>query len=419
MAAGRSNPHGFANQQNSSFNSVSTPTFAYGIPNGANLPAAGGGIPQPPPRPNRVQTNRFQAYRSNPFASYGLYNTNSYASNPYGVNYGMNYGMNYGYNGFGASNNVLDDYNSLYRHVEGSSRHAFQSIESIVQAFTSVSMMLDSTFQALYSSFRAVVGVADNLSRLRSQIYNIVSALAFMRTLRYIVRKILEILRLRPKGHAAEAWAEASSGLMPQQSVFSPDTKGLSSWPIIMFFGIIMGAPWLIWKLISPKVPGWVTGDDEHYVSYCLYNFVAESSDELSFTAGQKIIIAPRDEQPRLKGWILASVDGEKIGIVPANYIKEPVRYAGRKNTLVQTTTNQPPAAPQHHQQQQASLAPQYRQPPPAHQQPPLVPHHQQHPPPPVQVNTPTNRQASSISLASDKNMEDVFDNCHNSSTIT
>lgn len=153
---------------------------------------------------------------------------------------------------YGSSSSNTINYNSLYHQVEDSSRQAFQSIESIVQAFTSVSMMLDSTFQALYSSFRAVVGVADNLSRLKSQICHMVSALAIIRTLRYLVRKVLEILRLSPPGKADAAWNEAVGGLVSQK-VFSKNSRHLSSWPIIMFFGIIIGAPWLIWKLISPS----------------------------------------------------------------------------------------------------------------------------------------------------------------------
>ncbi|XP_029645133.1 peroxisomal membrane protein PEX13 isoform X2 [Octopus sinensis] len=337
MAAGRSYPFGFVNQHNSSINSASSTNFAYGLPSGPALPSASAIPPQPPPRPNRTQGSSLPSYRSSPFGSYGLYNNNSYGGNPY-MPYHSNYGMNYGYSGFGTSNSVIDDYNSLYRQVEGSSRQAFQSVESIVQAFTSVSMMLDSTFQALYSSFRAVVGVADNLSRLRSQLYSILSALAIMRTLKYIIRKILEVFRLRPKGHAAAAWQEASVGLLPQQSIFPADSKGLSSWPILMFFGIIVGAPWLIWKLISAN------------------------------------------EQPRLKGWILASVDGKKIGLVPANYIKEPVRCTGRKNILVENTINPVPSR---------------------------------------SFSCPTDSQENYGKTVSDKNMEDIFESCHSAPTVT
>ena len=107
--------------------------------------------------------------------SYGGYSP--YSS--YGIGYGgmgsyggyspySSYGS-YGYGGMGGYGG--NDYmgSSIARQAEESSRPAFQSIESIVQAFTSVSMMLDSTFQAVYNSFRAVIGVADNFTRLKTQ----------------------------------------------------------------------------------------------------------------------------------------------------------------------------------------------------------------------------------------------------------
>lgn len=336
MASGRPTPWNPVNQHNSSLqnNFYSSSNIPGGFT--SHLSGGGGGRmmgssgpPPLPPRPNASQTNRMPLYgTSSTYTPYGLYGT-SY--NPY-----MPYhsGMNYAYNSYGSSSSNGMNYNSLYQQVENSSRSAFQSIESIVQAFTSVSMMLDSTFQALYSSFRAVIGVADNLSRLKSQICHMVSALAVIRTLRYLVRKVLEILRLSPPGQADMAWKEAVGNVVSQE-VLSKNNSHFSSWPIIMFFGIIIGAPWLIWKLISPNVPKWLSGEDEHYVSVGLYNFQAENPDELSFSAGQKIIIAPKDLQPRIKGWFLASVDGKKAGIVPVNYLKEPVYCKGRRNVEV------------------------------------------------------------------------------------
>lgn len=53
-----------------------------------------------------------------------------------------------------------------------------------------------------------------------------------------------------------------------------------------------------------------------------MYDFVAEGEDELSVTAGECLKIAPKQRQPRIRGWLLASVDGKSKGIVPANYIK-------------------------------------------------------------------------------------------------
>ena len=63
-------------------------------------------------------------------------------------------------------------------------------------------------------------------------------------------------------------------------------------------------------------------GEGDHVVGEVLYDFVAEGEDEISITAGESLKIAPKQRQPRIRGWLLASVDGNSKGIVPANYIK-------------------------------------------------------------------------------------------------
>ena len=63
-------------------------------------------------------------------------------------------------------------------------------------------------------------------------------------------------------------------------------------------------------------------GDGDHVLGEVLYDFVAEGDDELSITAGECLRIAPKQRQPRVRGWLLATVDGNNKGIVPANYIK-------------------------------------------------------------------------------------------------
>lgn len=78
--------------------------------------------------------------------------------------------------------------------AEESSQHAFQSLESIVRTFGSISMMLDSTLFAVFSSFRAVLGVADHFSRLRSHLGRVFSALAIFRTAKWAYHKLLYLL---------------------------------------------------------------------------------------------------------------------------------------------------------------------------------------------------------------------------------
>lgn len=78
--------------------------------------------------------------------------------------------------------------------AEESSRNAFQSIESLVHAFSSVSMMLESTYHAMYSSFRAVLGVVDNFSRLRQMFSQFISAITILNIIRNFYKRLLHWL---------------------------------------------------------------------------------------------------------------------------------------------------------------------------------------------------------------------------------
>ena len=235
------------------FSFCSGPTSGLGtsIPGPSAAPMIGGGD-APPPIPTRpsFQGGGYSSYMpsyggySSPYSSYGGMYSSPYSS-MYG-GYGSYGGYGNGYNRFGYGQG--DSVSSFARQAEESSRPAFQSIESIVGAFSSVSMMLDSTFQAVYNSFRAVIGVADNFSRMKMQFAQIFSAFALFRTVRYLYRKLLELLRLRPRGFAEDAWTEAGDAV---QVAEASRPGGKSSWPVLMFFAIIMGGPWLIWKFLS------------------------------------------------------------------------------------------------------------------------------------------------------------------------
>lgn len=56
------------------------------------------------------------------------------------------------------------------------------------------------------------------------------------------------------------------------------------------------------------------------------YSFRASSPHELSFQAGQHIIVAPREVQQTQKllntGWALASIDNRTSGLIPINYVQ-------------------------------------------------------------------------------------------------
>ena len=47
-----------------------------------------------------------------------------------------------------------------------------------------------------------------------------------------------------------EAWSQAAESLLPSSAGDGSAPKK-STWPIMLFFAIIMGGPYLIWRLIS------------------------------------------------------------------------------------------------------------------------------------------------------------------------
>ena len=79
-------------------------------------------------------------------------------------------GYNRGYQGYQGYQGYPPTQNRFIQLAEESSLPAFQSIEAIVHAFGSVSMKLESTFHAVHSSFQAVLGVAEHLTKMKLQI---------------------------------------------------------------------------------------------------------------------------------------------------------------------------------------------------------------------------------------------------------
>lgn len=286
--------------------------------------------------------NRFGGMYGSGYNSYGysspysssfgsMYSPYGYSSSMYGNRFG------YGYNDIGGP----EGYSRFLQQAEENSRPAFQSIESIVQAFASVSMMLESTFQTVHNCFRAVLGVADHFSRLKMNMARILSALAIFRFLRYIYHRLLELLNLRQSGYAEDVWKEAASNALSiPGSPSGPGGKASPSWPIFMFFAVVVGGPYVIWRLlcnedgVSQDVPEWASGEEDHVVARAEYDFDSDRQDEVSFKAGSLLNLAPKELQPNIRGWLLASVDGKKVGLVPGNYIKIQGRRKGRKYTV-------------------------------------------------------------------------------------
>lgn len=83
------------------------------------------------------------------------------------------YGGIGGYNGYnslgGYPGQMTDDHERRFiQFAEEKSRSTFASVENVVRAFNSLATMVDNTFFAMTSSFRAVLSVAENFGKLRT-----------------------------------------------------------------------------------------------------------------------------------------------------------------------------------------------------------------------------------------------------------
>lgn len=290
--------------------------------------------PPLPPRPvqqtYRPSYSSFSSSYSSPYGSSSFY---SPGYSPYG--YGMG-GYGYGHGRLLPHSSEDVSPSRFVQQAEESSRGAFQSIESIVHAFASVSMMLDATFSAVYNSFRAVLDVANHFTRLRAHLTRVLSAFALVRTLRYLYRRLQRILGRRADSEADDLWAESANDALAT-TARGAEEQSVKSWPIFLFFAVVLGGPYLIWKLLSSAADtgtrdmNWASGEDDHVVARAEFDFTAASEEEISVRAGDMLNLAPKEQQPRVRGWLLASLDGQTTGLVPANYVKVLGKRRGRR----------------------------------------------------------------------------------------
>nr|XP_032523877.1 peroxisomal membrane protein PEX13 isoform X2 [Danaus plexippus plexippus] len=310
------------------------PSFRNPIPSTSHA-TNGLSAPVLPPRPDlSVQPS----YGMNPGMSYGgmggMGGMGSYGMGYGGYNmggYGMG-GMGMGMSPYGGYNRygpMYGDIESRFIQIaEEGSRPAFESIQSVVNAVGSVAMMMENTFFALTSSFRAILGVAENFGRLRSLFAQFWSTFAVVRSLNWLVRKLLVMLGIRTETEF-KAWAEALAATQSGTGTPEQKAKG-SSWPILLFFGVIAAAPYIVLKMlngISSSIHERLNDPSSWQNplrAVAQHDFQATSPQEISFTTDQVLTLAPQHLQGHLwnSGWLMASADRHTAGLVPVTYIK-------------------------------------------------------------------------------------------------
>lgn len=157
----------------------------------------------------------------------------------------------YGMGGFPTYGNPNADAERRFiQYAEQQSRSTFANIENIVQAVSSFALMLDNTFFAMTSSFRAVLSVAEHFGRLRSVFGHIWYSINIFRLFNWFYKKFLELLGKRVPSNSSLAWNEASGKAVGEKSVSAG-----SNFSTLAFLGLIISTPYLISKFL-PKYEG-------------------------------------------------------------------------------------------------------------------------------------------------------------------
>ncbi|KAG7442127.1 uncharacterized protein BT62DRAFT_936485 [Guyanagaster necrorhizus] len=164
-----------------------------------------------------------------------------YGGMGYGAGYGMGggfggmgYGMPYG-GGFGDPNMP-----SLTQQLESTTQHTFSLLHSIVQTFTGVAQMLESTFMATHSSFFAMVGVVDQFGQLRDALGGVLGLFGLVRWMR-------GLLTGRPNdGGFGGDFKRFANGTPPP-----PPRQPINKKPLIIFLLAVLGIPLAMTRLIK------------------------------------------------------------------------------------------------------------------------------------------------------------------------
>lgn len=205
--------------------------------------------PAPPPPPRMIQQQQQQQQHQ-----LGFYGGNNYL-NPYAFNQyqGGGFYNNYQLSPFGMQSNVpVGNFSQL---AMDESRSAFSSIESVIRAFRSISMMFESTYANVYSSFRAVTEVFDQFTRIRTDLAAIYPLVLLWRFLKYLYHRLLRILHLRSAtyGTGEETWSAIYHNLQQARvnANGSATTSSSSNLLVALFFLVSFGTPMLMLKFLN------------------------------------------------------------------------------------------------------------------------------------------------------------------------
>ncbi|KAK7051302.1 Peroxisomal membrane protein PAS20 [Paramarasmius palmivorus] len=249
-----------------------------------------------------------------------------YGSSPYGM--GGMYGGMQGPYGMGMG---MDPNNpSLTQTLSQTTEHTFLLLHSIVQTFSGVAQMLESSFMATHSSFFAMVGVVDQFTQLRNAVGGVLGLFG-------LVRSIKELLGLGGGAGGMRGEFKDFRNGKPIQGPAAQPAPGpkASKKPLFIFLLAIFGVPWAMTRLIralaarqaqanpnglpSPSnpnalQPGQQIDPSSLTFARALHPFTASNGSELSLKENEIVAIMGKFD-PKLGQEVLftggAEIDGD------------------------------------------------------------------------------------------------------------
>lgn len=135
---------------------------------------------------------------------------------------------------------------SLSQSLEATTQQTFSLLQSIVQTFSGVAQMLESTFMATHSSFFAMVGVVEQFGQLRNALGSVIGLFGFVRWM----KELLTGRSSLPAGSMQGEFREFING-KPVQGPAGPPPPKASKKPLIIFLLAVFGVPYAMSRLIK------------------------------------------------------------------------------------------------------------------------------------------------------------------------
>ncbi|XP_050544790.1 peroxisomal membrane protein PEX13 isoform X2 [Daktulosphaira vitifoliae] len=251
---------------------------------------------------------------------------NPYGGYPYSRSFMNMNGFN-PYSSFGQS--MPNQYqNPVIIAAAENSRPAFESIQSVVQSFNAVSMMLESTFTAMHMSFQALLGVAENFTRLRTFLMKLYSTIVTFKLARWFLAKLIYLLRLVKGNYNGSSIEEDLWSNLSTSSRETTNQADGRSWPLIVFTGLLVATPYFVYKLLNSvtptNIPNSVNGNNGRIVikAPCDWssndpNTITLVKDQSYFTSNIRL-----ENTSKNGGWLLLDSFNGQRGYAPFSLLK-------------------------------------------------------------------------------------------------